>query len=149
MARRVLLAVVVVVVSVLVAAIKKKEGKRKASSKLRERWIKKAVVAYGQLSYTGKKLLVEAAATATATTTLAVVAWRKEKAFKRRVFIQNSEPVDYAFICCSIKTNTFMIMNWGGGVVETRDTTIQQMTIRRMLIERHFWLHCWLSDFIK
>ena len=30
-----------------------------------------------------------------------------------------------------------------------RDTTIQRMTIRRMLIERHFWLHCWLSDFIK
>ena len=29
------------------------------------------------------------------------------------------------------------------------DTTIQWMTIRRMLIERHFWLHCWLSDFIK
>ena len=24
----------------------------------------------------------------------------------------------------------------------TRDTTIQRMTIRRMLIERHFWLHC-------
>ena len=23
-----------------------------------------------------------------------------------------------------------------------RDTTIQRMTIRRMLIERHFWLHC-------
>ena len=31
----------------------------------------------------------------------------------------------------------------------TRDTTIQRMTIRRILIERHFWLHCWLSDFIK
>ena len=30
-----------------------------------------------------------------------------------------------------------------------RDTTIQRMTIRRMLIERHFWLHRWLSDFIK
>ena len=35
---------------------------------------------------------------------------------------------------------------WYGG---SRDTTIQRMTIRRMLIERHFWLNCWLSDFIK
>ena len=34
-------------------------------------------------------------------------------------------------------------------VTTKRDTTIQRMTIRRMLIERHFWLHCWLSDFIK
>ena len=33
--------------------------------------------------------------------------------------------------------------------VKYRDTTIQRMTIRWMLIERHFWLHCWLSDFIK
>ena len=32
-------------------------------------------------------------------------------------------------------TNTYVVV---------RDTTI-----RRMLIERHFWLHCWLSDFIK
>ena len=45
--------------------------------------------------------------------------------------------------------------NWESDIVfkgynqNKRDTTIQRMTIRRMLIERHFWLHCWLSDFIK
>ena len=35
------------------------------------------------------------------------------------------------------------------GYMMMHDTTIQRMTIRRMLIERHFWLHRWLSDFIK
>ena len=43
----------------------------------------------------------------------------------------------------------WILANEKWSLVQNRDTTIQRMTIRRMLIERHFWLHCWLSDFIK
>ena len=45
-----------------------------------------------------------------------------------------------------LKVPTIFIIK--GGVTD-RDTTIQRMTICQMLIERHFWLHRWLSDFIK
>ena len=56
----------------------------------------------------------------------------------QRYFDKLNDPTTYL----DLSSWPFQSKTQNHALISNRDTTIQRMTIRRMLIERHFWLHC-------